>query len=348
MSDVKRNSAYQERLVPFVASDGFPLNLLNVRGHGPASRGPILLVHGAGVRANIFRAPVEVTIIDALVSAGYDVWLENWRASIDHPPNPWTLDQAALHDHPQAVRKVAEETGRKDIKAVIHCQGSTSFMMSAMAGLIPEVKTIVSNAVSLHPVLPRWSVGKLRYAIPTFQPILPYLDPRWGESAPGLMPKIVASAVLLTHHECDNPVCKMVSFVYGSGFPALWEHENLNEATHSWINGEFGAVPMTFFRHMDLCERNGSLVNMVDDERLPKSYTDQAPRTEARIVLLAGALNKCFLAESQERTFAYFEKHRPGYHSLHVFPRYSHLDIFLGKNAAKDIFPTILRELELN
>ena len=40
------------------------------------------------------------------------------------------------------------------MKAVIHCQGSTSFTMSAVAGLVPEVKTIVTNAVSLHPVVP--------------------------------------------------------------------------------------------------------------------------------------------------------------------------------------------------
>jgi pimeloyl-ACP methyl ester carboxylesterase len=345
MSEAQEHPAYQERRVPFTAGDGFPLNLINVRGSSAPTRPPVLLVHGAGVRANIFRAPVKTTLVDALIADGYDVWLENWRASIEHPPNPWTLDEAALHDHPLAVQKIVEETGSSDIKAVIHCQGSTSFMMSAMAGLIPEVTTIVSNAVSLHPVVPRWSVNKLRYAVPTFQPVMPYLNPQWGDSAPGFLPKLVTSAVLLAHHECDNPVCKMVSFVYGSGFPALWEHENLNEATHNWLSAEFGAVPMTFFRHIDLCERNGSLVNVIDSDRLPKSYVDQAPRTKARFGFLAGALNKCFLAESQERTFAYFEQYEPGYHSLHVFPTYSHLDIFMGKNAADDVFPTILREL---
>ena len=53
--------------------------------------------------------------------------------------NEWTLDQAAIHDHPAAVRKVVEETGAEKVKAIIHCQGSTSFMMSALAGLVPEV-----------------------------------------------------------------------------------------------------------------------------------------------------------------------------------------------------------------
>src|SRR3954465_14897645 len=112
-----------ERLVPFTTEDGHQLNLINVRGPQEPTREPVLLVHGAGVRGNIFRAPVQTTVVDALLAAGYDVWLENWRASIDLPPQDWTLDQAALYDHPAAVRTVVAETGADRLKAVIHCQG---------------------------------------------------------------------------------------------------------------------------------------------------------------------------------------------------------------------------------
>jgi poly(3-hydroxyalkanoate) synthetase len=148
---------YQERVVPFTAGDGFQCNLIHVQGERSPTRGPVILVHGAGVRANLFRAPVETTIVDALIDDGYDVWLENWRASIDLPPNEWTLDKAALYDHPAAVKTVVEQTGSDEVKAIIHCQGSTSFMMSAVAGLVPQVKTIVANAVTLHPVVPKFS-----------------------------------------------------------------------------------------------------------------------------------------------------------------------------------------------
>jgi len=85
----------KERVIPFRAGDGFQCNLIHIQGERPTTRGPVLLVHGAGVRANIFRAPVKTTLVDTLVERGYDVWLENWRASIDLPPNRWTLDQAA-------------------------------------------------------------------------------------------------------------------------------------------------------------------------------------------------------------------------------------------------------------
>ena len=90
-----------------------------MKGETAPHKGPVLLVHGAGVRANIFRAPVKTTIVDYLIANGYDVWLENWRASIDLPPNTWTLDQAALYDHPEAVKTVVEQTGWDEIKALM-------------------------------------------------------------------------------------------------------------------------------------------------------------------------------------------------------------------------------------
>ena len=96
----------ETNVVPFRAGDGMPLNLHHVTGPRPPTRGPVLLVHGAGVRANIFRPPGQTTLVDALVAEGWDVWLENWRASIDMPPNEWNLDQAAVHDHPAAVQAV--------------------------------------------------------------------------------------------------------------------------------------------------------------------------------------------------------------------------------------------------
>ena len=111
-----------ECVVPVRARDGFELSLINARGWQRPEKGPVLLVHGAGVRANIFRAPSGGTIVDGLIGAGYDVWLENWRASIDFAPNEWTLDQAALHDHPASVETVVRETGSPEVKAIIHCK----------------------------------------------------------------------------------------------------------------------------------------------------------------------------------------------------------------------------------
>ncbi len=333
-------------MIPFTAGDGFVCNLINVRGESAPHRGPVILVHGAGVRANIFRAPVDTTLVDALVAHGYDVWLENWRASIDLPPTDWTLDQAAVFDHPKAVETIVRETGSAQVKAVIHCQGSTSFMMSAVAGLLPQVSTIVTNAVSLHPVVPGLSKLKLRAAVPLVGLMTDHLNPQWGLHAPTTAARLVSAVVRLTHHECDNAVCKQVSFTYGSGFPALWRHEHLNDQTHEWLKQEFARVPMTFFRQITKCVGKGHLVSVERRPELPASFVAGPPKTTARIAFFAGARNRCFLPESQQRTFEYFAGHGKSEYSMHLLPTYGHLDVFMGKDAAREVFPTMLEELD--
>lgn len=338
--------ALTERIVPFVAGDGLRCHLIHVRGTNPPQRGPVLLVHGAGVRANIFRPPVETTLVDFLIDHGYDVWLENWRASIDLPPNPWTLDQAALYDHPEAVRVVVSETGEKRIKAVVHCQGSTSFMMSAVAGLVPQVKTIVSNAVSLHPVVPGFSEFKLQFALPLLRLLTRELNPQWGLEARSIPAKLVSLLVALTHHECENAVCKQVSFTYGSGFPALWSHENLSRATHEWLKQEFASVPLTFFGQMARCVARGNLVAVEESPDLPRDFVAGPPRTDARIALFAGDRNLCFLPESQVNSYEWLSRHLKDRCSLHRLPAYGHLDVFLGENAVHDTFPQLAAALD--
>jgi hypothetical protein len=337
---------HKETIVPFTAGDGFQCNLIHVEGQQPSTRGPVILVHGAGVRANLFRAPVQTTIVDALIDRGYDVWLENWRASIDLQPNKWTLDQAAVYDHPAAVNKIVETTGYDEVKAIIHCQGSTSFMMSAVAGLVPQVKTIVANAVTLHPVVPKFSETKLKVAVPIMSLFTDYLNPQWGLHAPTLTAKAVNLLVNATHHECKNAVCKQVSFTYGTGFPALWLHENINNDTHEWLKQEFANVPLTFFKQMARCVSKGNLISVDGYKELPADFCAKEPQTDARFVLTAGAKNLCFLPDSQVKTYEWLQGHRKDYHGLHIFPTYGHLDVFMGKNAVRDTFPTILEALD--
>ena len=333
-------------IIKFAARDGLELNLHHYAGDGARKTEPVIVVHGAGVRANLFLPPVDETFVHALIDADYDVWLLNWRASIDLPPNEWTLDDAAVHDHPAAVRTVLDRTGAKTLKAVIHCQGSTSFMISAVAGLLPEVTTIVSNAVALHPLVPRLSWFKSRYATSTVGRFVKYLNPQWGLSAPRGWPTVIDWWVRSTHHECNNPVCKHSSFAYGAGFPTLWRHENLDDATHEWLKGEFAHVPMTFFREM---ARSIDARHLVPTGKypdvLPASFVGQAPKTQARFVFLGGEFNDCFVPESQARTFDFFERYAPGRHAFYELAGYGHLDVFIGKNAARDTFPLIIDEL---
>ncbi|MDR2212697.1 MAG: alpha/beta hydrolase, partial [Pseudomonadales bacterium] len=137
----------------FVTDDGLTLTLRRILPSRRLHAEPVLLVHGAGVRSHIFEPPTDTTLPRLLTQAGHEVWLLDWRASIDIAPSQWTLDQAAVFDYPAAVAKIREISGADTLKAVIHCQGSTSFMMALCAGLLPEVSSVVANAVALHPVV---------------------------------------------------------------------------------------------------------------------------------------------------------------------------------------------------
>jgi alpha/beta hydrolase fold len=340
-----RRTELEREEVEFTTDDGRDLHLVHVNGPWPATRGPVLLVHGAGVRSDIFEAPVPTTLVDVLVEQGYDVWLENWRGSIAVDPSGWNLDEAARYDHPKAVRTILDKTGYDQLKAIVHCQGSTSFVMSAAAGLLPEVTTVVTNAVSLHPVVPAFSRVKIDLFRPIIARFTDHMDPHWGVHAPNPTAKAITLLARLFHHECRNTVCKLVSFTYGYGYPALWSHDNLNDQTHDWLREEFGRAPMTFFAQMAECVRRGHMVSVAGLDGLPGSYVDRAPETDARFVFLAGLRNRCFLPESQGRTWEFFDHYRPGYDRLYVLPRYGHLDVFMGQRAAVDVFPIILEEL---
>jgi pimeloyl-ACP methyl ester carboxylesterase len=333
--------------VPVTAGDGFPIRLSRAKRRGRQPKAtPVLLVHGAGVRSNIFRPPTDDALPEILARRGFDVWLLDWRASIDTPPNPWTLDEAAVHDYPAAVRTVREHSGADTLKAVIHCQGSTSFMMSIVAGLLPEVETVVSNAVALHTLVPPLARLKSIAATNTIGAMIDYVNPQWGLHVSGFWPRIIDLWVRSTHHECRNAVCKHSSFTYGAGFPTLWLHENLSDETHEWLKGEFAHVPMTFFRQMKRCIAKGNLVSTGKYDQLPSDFCAQPPKTDARFVFLGGEKNECFRAAGMARTFDWFDRYAPGRHAFYELAGYGHLDVFIGTNAHRDVLPLIADELE--
>src|SRR5690349_17176801 len=87
--------------IEFPARDGFMLNFKRLRGDGE----PLLMVAGTGTRANLWNAPT-VNLLKMLTERRYDLWMLNWRSSIDLPAINYTLDDAAVLDMPRAVEEV--------------------------------------------------------------------------------------------------------------------------------------------------------------------------------------------------------------------------------------------------
>jgi hypothetical protein len=336
----------RRRILGVSTADGRELTVHNIRGREPTA-GPVLLAHGTGTRAEIFYgAPIPRTIVDALVEAGFDVWVANWRGSIDLPACDYTLDEVARFDHPALIATVLRETGAETLKALVHCQGSTSFALAAAGGLVPQVTDAVSTSVSYHVDVPRLSKARMRFLLPLLKPGYPGFDPQWGIRPTALRARLLAAYARCVRRECHEPVCQVANYVYGAGGNVLWDHANLDEPTHEWIAREFGWVPTSFFGQMARCARVGHLVAADGSDELPQDAVLTPPLNLPRWTLIAGTANRCFLPRSQERTFAWLERLEPGRHRLELVPRYTHLDLFFGREAARDVFGHVVRALQ--
>ena len=331
--------------------DGRLLTLHHVRRAGGGSepeRGPVLLGHGTGVRANLFYTPpLRTTLVDALLDAGHDVWLESWRGSIDLDTCEYTLDQVAVHDHPALVEAVLEETGAETLQAVDalpgldeHDDGRARGAAAARAARRLERGLAARRpraGVEAAPAGARPGCSSRRCRAWT----------RSGRSArPACARARFARTAELVRRECDNHVCAVANFTYGPGPDVLWRHENLTrrDAPVDQPRVRLGADDVL---RADGQVRGGRPPRRGRRHRrgLPDDFAAAPPRTDARFTLLAGAENRCFLPSGQRRTHAWLEARRPGASELHVLPGYTHMDVFFGRDAARDVFPKIVAAL---
>ena len=337
---VAGRAGLRRRVVGVRTADGVDLTLHHLaRADREPAGEPVLFMHGTGTRAEIFYgAPLHRTLPEALLDAGLDVWVANWRGSIDLPLRDYTLDEVARFDHPALIAAVLRETGHTTLSAVVHCQGSTSFALAAAAGLVPEVTDVVSTSVSFHVDVTPASRRRMMVLLPLMAPGYPGFDPQWAIRPTAARARALALWARLVRRECRQPVCQMANYVYGAGGDVLWAHRNLDPATHRWIAREFGWVPSSFFRQMARCVRAGQVVSVDGSDALPARAADRPPRDRPRWTLIAGGDNRCFLPSSQERTFAWLDALEPGRHALHVLPGFTHLDLFFGARADAEVF----------
>jgi len=345
---VRERNELERRLVPYTTKDGQSLVLHQLRRPGTvADRGPVVLVHGAAARPNLFYgAPLRTTIADALLARGYDVWVQGWRASIDDPPRRWSLDEAAAFDHPAAIATVVRESGRDDVRVLAHCLGSASYTIAVVAGLVPQVRTMLCSAIALHPVVPRMAQLKTALLLPGMRLTTPWLDAQWGNRAPHAYAKSVAlMARLFRGRDCDDPACQLANFTYGVGGDLLWQHALLSDDVHRFISREFGYAPVRFFRQIYRSEKAGALVPFADLEELPKRYTG-APAQQTTMTFAGGLNNRVFLPIGQKRSFDHFSAFAPGVHEQLEWPRYGHMDPWLGRDAEREVYPSAIAALE--
>lgn len=334
----------------FSTEDKIGLSLLRFTRGQPGDA--VLVIHGLTSSTDMFIMPEHDNLVSYLLDNGFgDVWCLDFRMSNRYPYNllrtSYNMDDIALYDFPAAIATMRAEIGDRPIHVICHCLGSVSFMMSLFGKAVTGITSVIANSVALTPRVPPWSRVKLLLAPVLTDTVLgfPYINPAWAEEKGFSRGRLFSKGVSLFHRECDVPACHMLSVMWGTGWPALYRHENLADVTHRRGGDLYGAVGVHYYRHVRRMVKAGTAVKFEQDNprysRLPDDYFQFASEIQTPVLFVTGAENHVF-TDSNVVCHRRLERVAPGRHELHVFPGYGHQDVFMGKDVARDVFPRFL------
>jgi cholesterol oxidase len=314
-------------------------------------KGPVIVAPGFSIRASSYAIDtVETNFAEALVAAGYDTWLFDYRASPDSgsptkPPLPFTIDDMAKTDWPMAIAHVCKATGAKDVQIVAHCIASLSLLMALGLGT-KGVRSAICSQFTLHPVT-NW-LNYLKADLGAVQQLsaLHELHGTFDFSSGTTMTDreidFAAWNIPVPEGEaCKNPTCRRIFAVYGPSYT----HSQLNHWTHATISEQFGAISIKPFEQLQAIIGKGQAIS-ADGTNL--YLTKAAARNMALpISFMSGTASQIFYPETAGRTRHWLASiNGPELYRHQMFPGYAHMDLFIGKNASIDVFPWIVAELE--
>ena len=287
-----------------------------------------------------------------LIKNSYDVWLLDWRASIQMPLRQFNFDEAAANDFPAAIKFIIDKTRVNSVQAVVHCAGASAFFMTLAQGLAPQVRCVACSQIALHYRVP--APTEIKCALNLDQVLtamgLDYLSATEDPAHP-VVQALFTEFVSAGHFECQSAVCHRIFFMYGE----LYRHEKLNSETHARLADQFGKCNMTSFRHLAQIVRRGSAqkYDYGKAENLrrygnedPPSYLDPT-HLKIPITFVSGELNRTYLPESTKLTHDWLcAANDPRLYKRHVVPDYGHIDNFMGYQANLDSYGLFLEQLE--
>lgn len=342
---------------PLRTADGFDVQLTRYNpGVTPVK--PVILAPGFLTSAASFAADtVRTNVVEYLNRAGYDVWLFDYRGSPALPSGrAFCLDDIATYDWPFAIEYVCFVARVPQVRILAHCVGSLSFLMALLreppdgSGDAPaicgQIQSAVCSQLSLHPVT-NW-LNYLKVDLDA----LDILEKTLHVSTLDLVSSSTTTSAMLdaffwnvpvpAGEECVNPLCHRVFSVFGPS----WAHAQLNADTHNALLEWFGSVPAAALEQLTTILKAGKAV---DHEGRDVYLPNVANLGGIPITFIAGEQNQIFTPQSSLITLQWLREKNPASaaaYNRHVFPKYAHMDHFIGKNASTEVFPLLPAMLE--
>ncbi|WP_413295370.1 alpha/beta hydrolase [Bdellovibrio sp. HCB185ZH] len=339
----------EKNLYPLDTPDGLTISVQRFKV--TESKNVVLLLHGLTTSTDMFIMPEHQNFVNYLHSNGFtDVWSLDWRGSgrftYNLGPHRYNLDDIAKNDIPTAVEYIRQQCGADTkIHVVCHCVGSISFMASLAAGHVKGISSIVSNSVSLTPKV-RWQAFiKMLFGPELLEYVFgyAYVSPRMAYFPGPGFGKWLYWMERGIRHECKEPACHLVSFMWGWGYPAAYVHRNIHPTTHRRLVDLFGGTSFHYYRHI----RKMLFAKASVSFDKSKNYLEECQKQDMPPTLfISGAENNIFPG-SNKMTYEALKKGKNGAAVEYLeVPGYGHQDTFMGQYAHIEVFPKILAFLK--
>lgn len=346
----RRSGTLATTLHPLTTPDGVRISVSRLPN--PGARDVCLLIHGLTTSSDMYVMPEHYGLAAFLHDQGYDVWLADFRMSNHYAYNTdatFTFDEIGAYDWPTIIDFIRRTVGSDArLHVICHCLGSVTFHHALYGKSVSGITSVVSNSVSLNPRVHPFAMMKLVAAPFLVDSVLRMrvVDPRWGQpgvKAP-LVGRALAKLVNLVHLECNDPACNLVSFLWGSGFPAVFTHEKMAPETHDRLTELFGPVAMSYFRNVRHGVFNGNCFGRYSTKpefaKLPDRYIDRVGEVVVPTLLLSGDKNHIFPGANALTAALIARKGLSGY-EYRELPGYGHQDVLMGKDCDREVFPLI-------
>ena len=310
-------------------------------------KGPVILAPGFSMPSwSLTTHTIDMNLVEYLIGAKYEVWLFDYHSASDLPSTSkrFTLDDIA-DDWIKAIEYVLTMTDRDDVQCVGHCVGSASLLMAVMRGA-QGVRSMVCGQYTLFPYTSRLNLAKnyLNVGAVLAAVGVTGVAPDSGGGPKNIALDLSLRPVPLPRGEhCGLAMCRWINAIYG----LTHTHTQLKDATHEELADVFGTGCLRPIRQIGQSMLHHQLVD-VDG----KTYlTDEnVQRLTMPIHFCAGELNYIFHPQGTRESVAFLSDKNAAligkdHYTASYFKTYAHLDTMIGRNAARDVYPDIVEQL---
>jgi hypothetical protein len=318
-----------------------------------------LLVPGTAVSHWMYASPyIKQNAIEYFTQKGYRCWIITPRFAkqqpdLDGKTHSWTAYDGRL-DVAAALAEIKRYNADRSTQhlppyVIAHCAGSLALASALLSGTIHKsaISGLTVSQNFLHPVLQPLNELKARTPLTRLYRLIA------GDWFPIAQSKEQASSNILQsmldtvlrfypvgsrEEICNSPICHRCELAFGR----LWNHRNLNKATHDNQHYIYEGLCSRCLEHL---ASGGRRQTVLDNDYRSLVTEDNLERLRGiPIFLFSGADNNVFKAVSTLKTYK-FLKARGEMVSWKEFPSFGHLDCWMSERSADTVYKAVEEEV---